>query len=376
VVRRSRFWFFYALAWLPYAASYTIVFIAPGGNRLIPALADTLYNIVPAALLGAVVIRLCWRLPWSLHYRWWFFPIHLGFAILYASLWCVAVLLLGMGARLLEQGRLVFILFGGYALQWQLFSGLMIYGTLVSIGYVLQVARSLNEAENLQAQAETRAARAEASQTRAELEGLRAQLNPHFLFNTLNSLMALIRYDPAAAEEAFERFVALLRYTLEAKRNGQPLLGTDDTSLADEWQFAEHYLALEKLRLASRLQIKVDLEDDTLNCTLPSFTLQPLIENAIKHSISPRAHGGTISIVSHLEGANKLYLEISDDGPGAPPESLRKSTGLGMSVVQRRLETRYDGRAEFRVETSPGNGFRVMLGIPQDGIFPQSREEL
>jgi LytS/YehU family sensor histidine kinase len=108
--------------------------------------------------------------------------------------------------------------------------------------------------------------RAEHLKTEAELNALRAQLNPHFLFNTLHSLMALVRTDSAAAENAIERLAALLRYSLKAKHNG----GNDDVSLSTEWKFVQNYLALERLRLGERLKVEADLPAATFNSLLPA----------------------------------------------------------------------------------------------------------
>jgi LytS/YehU family sensor histidine kinase len=261
----------------------------------------------------------------------------------------------------LRRGHFLPFVFSGYSLQWQLFSGRMIYGTLASVSYVVQVAERLRHEE-------ARAARAESLRVRAELEALRAKLNPHFLFNTLHSLMALVRHNPRAAEQSLEQFAALLRYTLslESDPSGNGAAGrTDDVTLASEWKFVENYLALERLRLGRRLRVEADVAADLLDCTLPALTLQPLVENAIKHAIAPRAQGGTLRILARLEADETLRLEVADDGPGIDLARPREA-GLGLPLVRRRLETRYGGRAGFRVETEPGAGFRVVVRVPQD----------
>jgi sensor histidine kinase YesM len=171
-----------------------------------------------------------------------------------------------------------------YALQWESFSGLMIYATLASLAYVLQISASLREEERRNKEIELRAARAEALQTQTELSALRAKLNPHFLFNTLHTLMALMREDRAQAEAAIERFNSMLRYILRRQTNGENGDGvSSQTTFKDEWQFVQNYLSLEQLRLGDRLTVETKIDSRTFDALLPPLSLQPLIENAIKH---------------------------------------------------------------------------------------------
>ena len=381
--RRFRFWLLYAAAWLPYAASFTFVFISQGSTWR-SALLDTAYNIVPAALLGVAVFRLCERVPWTLHRRRWFFPAQVGFAVLYATLWVASVSAVFTAVSTLRRGEFTLNYLRSYALNWEFFSGLMIYGTLASVAYVRQTAARLREEEARRAHAETLRAR-------AELEALRAQLNPHFLFNTLHSVMALVRRnDAAAAEDALERFADLLRYVLRVQQRAAANGGSraddprsaensdgdmnatgdrsnaaaDDVTLADEWAFVNDYLALERIRLGGRLRVAAEIEEDALDCRLPAFTLQPLVENAVKHAVAPRAEGGEVRVTAGLDGAGALRLEVRDDGPGASQEALAHSRGLGLGLVRARLEARYGGRAAFSVETEPGAGFIVRMVLP------------
>ena len=120
--------------------------------------------------------------------------------------------------------------------------------------------------------------RAETLYAQTSLAALQAQLNPHFLFNTLHSLMALVRYDSEKAEKAIEKLAEMLRYSLKDKRDSKNYL----VRLADELQFVENYLELEKMRLGERLSVEKDIEKETLDCLIPAFTIQPLVENAIK----------------------------------------------------------------------------------------------
>lgn len=348
--RRFRFWLVYSIAWLPYAASYVTLFVSHLGRSFPEALKGSLFNVIPAALTGVGVVAVCRRLTWSPQHRNQFLLVHLLLALLYSALWFVMVPLLFAADGLIAQG--VWSYERGSPFQGGLITGLIIYVTIAGVTYAVQTN------ERLRAE-EARATRAESLRARAELEALRAQLNPHFLFNTLHSLMALIRHDPQAAEDALERLAVLLRHTLLTKREA------DDVALREEMDFIQHYLALEGLRLGERLRVEQRVGPDTLGCRLPPFTLQPLVENSIKHAIARQARGGSLTIKGERRNGT-LRLEVSDDGPGARPEDVAASSGSGLRIARQRLAARYNDRASFQVETWPGKGFTVRLEIPAE----------
>ena len=359
--RRFRFWLVYCLAWLPYAFSYVAVFIQQGSSPG-AAIRDAATNVISAAVVGVGVLWICQRLPWSLYKRAWFVPLHVVLAIVYAGLWVSAVSLVFTVIGSLEAGKLTILYLQSYALQWEFFSGLMIYATLASLSYVFQISVNLREEERRARETELRAARAEALHTRSELTALRAKLNPHFLFNTLHTLMALMRHDHSEAEIAIERFSSMLRYVL---RGAESERATTQTTFADEWEFVENYLALEHLRLGDRLKIETEIDPDAFDAQLPPLTLQPLVENAIKHAVAPRAVGGRISIAARMVD-DDLVVTVNDDGCGATQNEVTDSSGLGLKLIAKTLSTQYEGRAQFAIETSPQKGFSVQLMIPQD----------
>jgi len=234
---------------------------------------------------------------------------------------------------------------------FQAIDGVFAYGLFAGASYVIRMATRLREQE-------ARAARAETLRMHAELSALRGQLNPHFLFNTLHTLTALVRRDPPTAENALERFGGMLRYVLDVKRSAR-----EDVTLADEMAFVRNYLALEGLRLGERLRVVEQLDPEALDCVLASLTLQPLVENAIKYGIAPRAHGGTIEIIAALD-EQSLVLLVRDDGPGARADILESAKGVGLRAVRQRLETRYGASSSFAVTTAPNQGFEVFLRLP------------
>src|SRR6266853_1762949 len=291
-MRRSfRFWLVYSIAWLPYAASYMALFITHLGRTFFEAIKGSILNVLPAALLGVGVVAVCQRLHWSPQRRYRFLSAHLVFASLYVALWMNAVPFLNAAGQLIRYGSWSYSREGSF--QGGFFTGLLIYVTIAGVVYAVQTT------ERLRAE-EARATRADNLRTRAELETLRAQLNPHFLFNTLHSLMALVRHDPVAAEDALERLASLLRHTLMTMKDAE------DVMLSEELDFTDNYLALEHLRLGDRLRIERKIQPETLGCRLPPFTLQPLIENSIRHAIATQPRGGVLQIkTEHPNGSSE-----------------------------------------------------------------------
>jgi LytS/YehU family sensor histidine kinase len=231
-------------------------------------------------------------------------------------------------------------------------STMLVYAAIASVVYAIRAT------ERLQAE-QMRVAELEMLRTRAELDALRAQLNPHFLFNTLHSLMALVRHDSKAAEEALEKLAKLLRHTLKSSNR------SGDVTLREEIEFVRDYLSLEKIRLGERLRIEENIQPEALNCLLPSLTLQPLVENSIKHAIASQVSGGSLSInANRRDGV--LILEIADDGPGATSDAVASATGSGLRIARKRLAVRYQQQAKFEIQTLLGRGFAVRMEIPAE----------
>lgn len=348
----KRFWLIYALAWIPYALTYGAVFLTQAEARPIGLLAAIGRNIIPAALLGLGVIWICNRLPWPLHRRIWFFPLHFLFAAVYSLVWTGVLFFLLTLSAYQQTGVWRPVSFVGNALQWQIFTGIMLYATIASIVYVLQAVQNLREEER-------RSARAETLYARNALAALQARLNPHFLFNTLHTLMALVRYHPERAEDALEKLAAMLRYSLPDKRGKEKYL----VRLEDELGFVDNYLDLEKLRLGDRLRVVKEIQPETLDCLLPPFTVQPLVENSIKHGITPKNITAAVFVRAEREGLT-LRLEVGDDGIGADPAEIATGGGLGLDLICEQLRILYADEGIFEIDTAPGRGFRVKIELP------------
>ena len=359
--KAHQFWIYYSVAWFFYAISLGAVFASSWDSSSFNIFINVVCNVLPAALLGIAVVNFCEKLRWNKRNKTWFIIIHLVAASLFASLWSAFTLVNLSVWVLIRDGVWQFNWLGNYALQWQLISGLMAYVTIVSSVYVRQSNENLQIEVQRNAELEMRAVKAESAQRQAELSALRAKLNPHFLFNTLHTLMALVRTDAAAAEEAIERFALMLRYVLQSQKDEKA--ERFDVLFADEWTFIQNYLELENLRLGERLKVNSEIDSATLDVRLPAFLLQPVVENAVKWAISPRAIGGEIWIKASLE-RGFLNISVRDNGDGAVRENALNAKGFGLRLIREILATRYGDSASLTIETAPNQGFKVSLVIP------------
>jgi signal transduction histidine kinase len=192
----------------------------------------------------------------------------------------------------------------------------------------------------------------------AQLAALRAQINPHFLFNSLNSIAQLIRTDPDKAEACVERLSDLFRYILRRAEQ-------DFVPLADELEMATAYLDIERARFGDRLRVETRIEPESLRHLIPNLILQPLVENAVKHGLSRKLGGGTVRIgASVTDGC--LALSVGDDGLGMPPATLARvwEGGVGLRNLRDRIERLYGPTHEPSITSSPGGGTEVRLHLP------------
>ncbi len=338
----------YTAAWSPLVLAYAVLIGASQGETAGAAINAALTTVIWAAVLGLGVIWLAQRWTWPVRPDMRFFLVHGGMALLYAGLWD-AFILVGIRQSMnswKQVGEEVSIW-----IHWQTFEGVLIYAALCGVTWARQSA-ARGRAQ------ESRVAHIEAERARAELEALRGRLDPHFLFNTLHSVTVLIQHDPVAAAQAVERLSALLRYVLDARQGGR-----EEVLLADEIAFTDAYLALESLRLGDRLRVDRDISAEALRHRVPSFVVQSLVENAIKHSIAPRAAGGVVRLRGHVTGA-QLVLEVSDDGPGQPASDATHGKGVGLSALRQRMAVLYGDAARVDVRAVPGDGFGVWVHLP------------
>ena len=201
----------------------------------------------------------------------------------------------------------------------------------------------------------------------AELRALRAQINPHFLFNSLNSVAALITAEPRAAEEMIIRLAKIFRHVLT--HHDRPF-----SSIDEEISFLETYLQIEKVRFGERLQVRFDIQESVLQFLVPTLILQPLVENSIKHGLGPKAGENRLTIRAR-QRSDYLEITVEDNGVGtSTPKKLvgRSSTGFGLRNLEERLQTVYRGNARFSFESQPQIGSRAQILIP----IPASTKEI
>ena len=326
------------LAWVPLWGLWFLIAMSSPGRAVSAAALDATVAIGTAALLGAAVWQLTGAYVWPEHLQFKFYGMHLLAGSLFAALWMLPVMAvdaLRQHVGMLEIAQPPRVL-GSFAI------GLWIYGLVTGVAYAVRTRGRLREQERLAAE--------------ARLAALRNQLNPHFLFNALHSLAVLVRNDPTAAQVAIEQLGELLRYTLAET-------DTDEVHLSEEWRFTKTYLDLEQIRFGARLAIEAQLAPSTMSLLVPSFTLQILAENAVRHGIGPLATGGVVKVRSFLDGT-RLTLEVADTGAcgnadGAPPHP-----GHGLKLLRERLAGLYGDRGTLVTHSVPDHGFTATVTLP------------
>jgi two-component system sensor histidine kinase AlgZ len=200
--------------------------------------------------------------------------------------------------------------------------------------------------------------KAETLAHQAQLRALRYQLNPHFLFNTLNAISTLVaQNENAAANRMIARLSEFLRLTLESS-------GAQEVPLAAEIDFMKRYLEIEQVRLGDRLDIHFDIAPETLAIPVPNLILQPLVENAIRHGIAPRESGGRLEIEARCTGG-LLQLEVRNDGPKPGGDLSPLDQGVGLSNTRARLEQLYGAAHRFELRSLETGGLAVAICLPQ-----------
>ena len=204
---------------------------------------------------------------------------------------------------------------------------------------------------------ELRATLLEAKLAQAQLQVLRMQLQPHFLFNTLHSISALVHEDPDGADRMLAQLGDLLRMTLSPE-------ATQEVALRQELDFLDRYLEIEKTRLGERLHISHAVAPETLDACVPHLILQPLVENAIRYAVAPRADGGRVEIKA-TRSEDVLRIEVWDDGPGLKSsEGAINGSGLGLKNTRERLAQLYGSAATLELSNVSTRGFLAALTIP------------
>ncbi|MBZ5513252.1 MAG: histidine kinase [Acidobacteriia bacterium] len=259
---------------------------------------------------------------------------------------CVILEITNMTFGHMAHGRLFYL----DAPQWW-GKALIVLGTVIGVGLPVRIwnntriERKLEEQERLLMQ--------------ARVDALISQINPHFLFNTLNTVSSLVRFDPDTARTVVLKLSNILRRRLKTQVHFVPF--------KQELDFIDDYLDIEVVRFGKdKLRVRKNIEPDTLDLVVPSMILQPLVENAIRHGIGPKIDGGTITLGSHRQNG-RLVVQVIDDGLGFPdvrrPEGL--DSGIGIRNVRERLKALYGEDFGFTITSPPGKGTVIRLEIPE-----------
>jgi two-component system LytT family sensor kinase len=232
----------------------------------------------------------------------------------------------------------------------------IIYWMIVGAGYAFEYYRRFREQQLQSARLELRATQLETQLVQAQLQALKMQLHPHFLFNTLHAISALMDDDVKGARRMIARLSELLRLTLES-------VGQQEVSLRQELDALERYLEIEQIRFQDRLTVQLAVAPETLDASVPNLVLQPLVENAIRHGIAPRSSAGRIEIRAERRDG-MIELQVIDDGPGLSPGDKEFKEGIGLANTRARLRQLYGDEHRIEIKGADEGGLVVKLSIP------------
>jgi signal transduction histidine kinase len=293
-------------------------------------------HLVAGCAVAIAVFRLVPRVPWPRPIGWRFIVFHLVAAPAAAALW----FLLSLGLEPLVGGVSALTL----AERWEerMVVGSLFYVVIAGLSYSSHGA--------------ARAAQAEAVAAKTQLATLRSQLQPHFLFNALHTIVQLIHVDRRRATEAAESVADLLRRTLEEER--------DEVPLRDEWRFVSRYLAIEQMRFGERLVLNATIPTELESEPVPSFALQTLVENAVQHGAAPRV-GATDIAITATRNDGELVLSVRNTGDRDASRAVGNGTGTGLARLRERLAVLYGGAATLAAGPIAAGGYEAILTVPR-----------
>ncbi|MGD0298692.1 MAG: histidine kinase [Bryobacteraceae bacterium] len=338
-----------ALAWTAIGTVFSLPYLASGNwNR---ALLASLTQWWSWGLVTPFILAFDRRLPFSERQLPRRIAAHvlpsLVFTSVYMYVFAAALALVGLGnwSAVLHAQTLLATLRGMFLWSWLVY-WLILGGWQVHQYYERYLSSEL------------RRERLERSFSEARLNALRMQLDPHFLFNALNTISSQVERDPRLARGMIEHLGDLLRLSIESKDR-------QEVPLSEEMAFLDHYLAIQKIRFADHLRIEINIAPDVKYASVPCLLVQPLVENAIRHGISRRSSGGTLTI-SAQRAKGQLEIRVLDDGVGLPPGwTLEASSGVGLSVTRERIKGLHpDGRSHFAVRPRAAGGTEAEILLP------------
>jgi hypothetical protein len=331
-MNRRVVWLQLLIGWLPLWMLFAVLIMTAHHASFIGASHIAFRMIATAAILAFVVHKFVQRTPWPSRATLGFVVTHVLAATSFSIAWNAFNSLVESVLR----GQLVLVVGVGPASS--LTMGMWLYVMIAGIAYT--------------AIATERAAKAEASAAKAQLAALRSQIHPHFLFNVLHSVMHLIPRDPKLAAEATEQLAGLLRTSIEEDR--------DAVAVDEEMRFVRRYWDIERIRLGNRLTGALDVQPEAREALVPAFAVQTLVENAIRHAVTPRVEPTAVDVSARLRDG-ELEVVVRDSGGGAVVEGVN---GTGLKRLRERLQVLYQGRAALDIR-SDERGVIATLRIPQ-----------
>ena len=353
------------MRWLIYLAIWTFValfLISQGVTRALYLKQNIPWKLLLSvwltdsylwALLAPLVWIMAKRLPINGSSWWHAVPIHLlfsaAFAVGEAALFALVTTIVGLHFRPTFLATFRMVLPGDFHLN------ITLYWAIVGIQHGVNVYRCAHERETEAAQLQLRASELEKQLVQSRLSALRMQLHPHFLFNTLNAIVVLVRQSRTEdADQMLTNLSELLRRTLEGWEN-------QEVPLRTEIEFLRLYLDIERVRFQDRLNVELAFEPETLGALVPPFLLQPLVENAVKHGIAKSSATGKVALRSRRIGSI-LEFQISDDGPGFAHDA--PGNGVGLSNTRARLQQLYGVQQCLELESAGSGGTVATIRIP------------
>lgn len=330
-------WVAYSVVWLTFASGHAALNLLADEPNYSRAILSAIYVNLPAALLGIPVVSLTYRLAARLKGTGAIAAHVLG-AALYPAIWVLVVnLIFTVRGVILGQG-VSFRTPPADVLHWHGIAGVLIYASIVSVTLLAIEQRRRND-----------------ERQQAQLDLLLAKFDPHFLFNTLHSVRVLVGKDAVRAATALDQLADLLRRVLQTGDESNALV-----PLRGELRFCRQFLELEKLRLGDRLQIEEAIAEEALDCLIPPFSLQPIVENAIRHAIAPNPDGGVVRFTAKIHG-DCLRISIADTGGKAHDACSSVRPGIGLEYVRHRVAA---ALGQVDVSDREGEGRIVTLSFP------------
>ena len=337
-----------AVWWLIYAFLYSLLIARDSATPLVYIFPG---QVVINLMMALYSVPIWWLVVRGMDHRWWGWKIaaHLFLGPAYAWLGLLSVLaLVRMTAPEVAVEEVQEVS------QWIFYCNLTVYAVQFSIYHMVRSFQRLRWQEQ-------RAMALMVLAQERELAALKAQVNPHFLFNTLNAITAMVGRDPEQAREMIARLAEMLRYALDSSKR-------DWVSLGEDLNFARAYLDLEAYRFPDRLEVCYEVESDVLEAPVPPILLQPLVENAVKHGIAPGEGRGLITL--RIAGTNgRLHVSVEDTGHGPNGQAPATPGGIGLSNTEARLRHLFGPEVTFEAGPQQPRGFKVSFSIPRKEVL-------